>query len=297
MAKRKSGGRKKTSKKKAKKRGKKKASKRKTKKRGKKKATKRKTKKKVSKKRGKKKAKKRGKKKAKKRAKKKAKRKTKKVSAKGHDWTRGSCHFRAARSGSKWKLTAWTKAHPGHALIGHYDTLSAAKRAAARWKPPAKRKAAKKVARRAKPARAVRRRPRLPAGVPKVKFTVPQAEAKLDAAGKKLAKSAKKSKRARKKTPGLSTAARRMQLASQGLLQVNTGGDNPVQAVPGHRGLYVVTPPKGAKVRSKAVAVRTGKRSKTKAGRGTVSKRPVSKKREEELNRIRRAAGIPVRRK
>ena len=168
-------------------------------------------------------------------------------------------------------------------------------------KKPVKRKVAKKAVRRAK-------RSKLPKGTPKPRYTMDEAEGRLGFAGKKLSRSAQVGKRKRKKIPGLSSNARRMQLASQGYLQVNPHGaeidpdvyvemaDNPIEKVPGFRGLYVAKPGPKDKVRRKALVVKTGKRDPTRYGKGTVKKR-VTKSKEDELNRIRRAAGIPVRKK
>ena len=131
----------------------------------------------------------------------------------------------------------------------------------------------------------------MPAGVPRIKYTPAEAEERLSGAGRRVSKSRGVGKRKRKAMRGLPASARRMQLASHGYLQLNPE-DNPVEQIPGHRGLYVVTPPKKGKVRSKAVAMRTGKgRDPTKAGRGAAGRRKVSKKREEEIKKIKARMG------
>lgn len=199
------------------------------------------------------------------------------------------------KGGGKKKRTAKQKA-----ATKRMQAAAAAKRkgkggkkaAKKRGKKRSKKKASKKraVAKRpaAKPARAKRARKAWPVGVPRPKYTVSQGVERLSRAGTKLARSGKVGRRKRAQTPGLSSAARRMQMASQGVLQVN-----PFDTVPGYPGIVVATPGKGDKVRKKAVGVRLGKRSTTKYGKGSVGS--MSKKKETELDRIRRAAGIPAR--
>jgi hypothetical protein len=226
------------------------------------------------------------------------------IAARGKGKKKGSKKKKGAKKkkgGRKKKRTAKQKAATKRMLA------AAAKK---RGKKGGKKKASKKrkgkkkskkraVAKRApsKPAKAKRARKAWPVGVPRPTMTRGEAVSRLGRAGKKLSKSRGVGHRKRGRIPGISSAARRMQMASQGVLQVS----NPFEMVTGHPGMVVSVPGPEAKVRRKVVGVRVGKRSKFKYGRGSVgsigTKVAKSKKHEAELDRIRRAAGIPKRKK